>query len=238
MAARTREQDLYPPIKAFLEGQGYEVKGEIDRCDVVAVRGDEPPVIVELKQTLNFTLILQAVDRMSVSDDVYVAFRVGKKHSALWRSRRRSVIGLLRRLGLGCLTVSTRDRVEPVLDPGPYRPRGSRRRQARMLKEFFERVGDPEAGGSATRKKLTAYRQDALRCLAHLADHEVAKVSHIREQTGVVRTAVILQHNHYGWFERERRGHYKLTPAGEAAMAEWADALDSLAEIQRPADKL
>ena len=28
---------------------GYVVKGEIEDCDVVAVRGDEPPVVVELK---------------------------------------------------------------------------------------------------------------------------------------------------------------------------------------------
>ena len=44
------EADLYPPIKAFLEAQGYAVKGEIGPCDIVAVRGDEPPVVVELKE--------------------------------------------------------------------------------------------------------------------------------------------------------------------------------------------
>ena len=32
------ETDLYPPIKRFLEGQGYTVKGEIGACDVLAVR--------------------------------------------------------------------------------------------------------------------------------------------------------------------------------------------------------
>ena len=37
------EADLYAPIKAFLEAQGYRVKGEIGRCDVLAVRGDEGP---------------------------------------------------------------------------------------------------------------------------------------------------------------------------------------------------
>ena len=34
-----REHDLYPPVKAFLEAPGYAVKGEIDSCDVVAIRG-------------------------------------------------------------------------------------------------------------------------------------------------------------------------------------------------------
>ena len=33
-----REQDLYAPVKRFLEDLGYEVKGEVRGCDVVAVR--------------------------------------------------------------------------------------------------------------------------------------------------------------------------------------------------------
>ncbi len=142
------EADLYAPIKKFLTAQGYRVKGEIAACDVVAVRGDEPPVIVELKDQLNLSLILQAVDRLAVTDTVYVAFRIGGKHSASWRSRRKSILSLLRRLGLGVLTVSVRGRVEAALDPAPYRPRANTRRKARLLKEFTERVGDPEAGGS------------------------------------------------------------------------------------------
>ena len=43
------EAALYGPVKRFLEALGYEVKGEVRGCDLVARRGDEPPVIVELK---------------------------------------------------------------------------------------------------------------------------------------------------------------------------------------------
>ena len=93
------EVELYGPIKQFLEAQGYMVKGEIGPCDIVAVRGDEGPVVVELKERLNFALILQAVDRLTISDAVYIAFRVGKGHSASWRSRGKQVKRLLRRLG-------------------------------------------------------------------------------------------------------------------------------------------
>ncbi len=222
------ERDLYPPIKMFLEGQGYEVKGEIGNCDVVAVRADEAPIVVELKESLSFALILQAVDRLGATDSVYVAFRVGKKYSSMWRSRRRQVIGLLRRLGLGLITVSTRGNVVPVLDPGPYQPRVSPRRQVRLLKEFFERVGDPEVGGSAVGQRLTAYRQDALRCADYLQHSGCSKVSAIRESTQVERAGAILLDNHYGWFDRERRGHYQLSPKGLSACAEWAEALIAL----------
>jgi hypothetical protein len=64
------ESDLYAPVKALLEGQGYSVKGEVRGCDVVAVRGSEPPVIVELKRTFGIGLVLQAVNRLTLTDAV------------------------------------------------------------------------------------------------------------------------------------------------------------------------
>ncbi len=222
------EVDLYGPIKRFLEAQGYTVKGEIGRCDVVAVRGDEGPVVVELKESLNLALVLQAVDRLWVSDAVYVAFRIGKGHSASWRSRRKQVTSLLRRLGLGLLTVSARGDVVPVLDPAPYRPKSNVARRQRLLREFFERVGDPEAGGSASRQRLTAYRQDVLRCARELATEGVLKVSVVRERAEVPRAGPILRDNHYGWFDRVKTGHYDLSPKGRLDLAQWSEALDSL----------
>ena len=57
MGAMTKEgirnSDLYPPLKQFLESQNYVVKGEAQDGDVLAVRGEEAPVIVELKMSLN-----------------------------------------------------------------------------------------------------------------------------------------------------------------------------------------
>ncbi len=222
------EADLYEPIKRYLEGQGYAVKGEIDACDIVALRGEEAPVIIELKERLNLALILQGVDRLRVTDTVYLAFRVGKGQSASWRSHPKRVTALLRRLGLGLLTVSARGNVVAVLDPAPYRPRTDTRRRRRLLKEFAERVGDPEAGGSAAQKKLTAYRQDAIRCARELAASGVLKVKVIRTRTEVDRAGPILRDNHYGWFERVAVGHYQLTPRGRQELDAWSAALDGL----------
>ena len=224
------EVELYAPIKRFLENQGYIVKGEIGACDIVAVRGDDAPVIVELKERLNLALILQAVDRLTVSETVYIAFRVGKGRSASWRLRTRQVKYLLRRLGLGLLTVSARGKVKAVLDPAPYRPRANLRRRGRLLQEFTQRVGDPEPGGSAQRRRLTAYRQDALRCARELANAGVLKLSVIRERAGVPRAGQILRANHYGWFDRVKTGHYGLSPRGRRELVDWADALRNLAD--------
>lgn len=223
------EADLYAPIKQFLEAQGYAVKGEIGGCDVLAIRGDESPVIVELKERLNLALILQGVDRLTVSDCVYLAFRIGKGRSAMWRTRRKQVTSLVRRLGLGLLTVSRRGQVAAVVDPAPYRPRSNAFRRDQLLKEFSERVGDPETGGSPNGKKLTAYRQDVLRCARELDESGVLKLSVLRERTGVERAGPIVRDNHYGWFERVEVGHYELSSRGQRELAEWADALPGLA---------
>jgi hypothetical protein len=59
--ARVLETDLYLPVKAFLVAQGYEVKAEVGAADIVACRGDEDPVIVELKAAFSLTLFHQAI---------------------------------------------------------------------------------------------------------------------------------------------------------------------------------
>src|SRR4029077_12514895 len=112
-SAMSLESDLYAPVKALLEGQGYVVKGEGRGCDVVAVRGDEPPVIVELKRAFGIGLVLQGVNRLQLSDTVYLA--VGT-----WPKNMRSVRTLCRRLGVGLLVV-IEHRVEILLDPAPYK---------------------------------------------------------------------------------------------------------------------
>lgn len=215
------ESDLYPPIKRFLEAQGYEVKGEVGACDVVGVRGDEDPVVVELKERLNLALVLQAVDRMRISDTVYIAFRIGKGQSASWRTKGKQVVALVRRLGVGLLTVSARGNVVAIVDPKPYRPRKDRVRQGRLLTEFHARTGDPISGGSPSTQRLTAYRQDAVRCAIALADTGMLKASVVRDRTGVGRAGIILRDNHYGWFERVKTGYYDLTDLGAKELDHW-----------------
>ena len=40
------EVSLYPAVKRFLEAAGFDVKGEVKGCDIVAVRLDETLTIV------------------------------------------------------------------------------------------------------------------------------------------------------------------------------------------------
>ena len=203
------EAALYGPVKALLEGQGYLVKGEIVGCDVVGVRGDEPPVVVALKRAFGLALVLQGIDRLALTDAVYLA--VGD-----WPRRPSAVRKLCRRVGLGLIVVAN-ERAEVVLDPLPYRPRKNQRRTARLLDEHRRRVGDPTSGGSVRRPIMTAYRQEALRCASRL-DAGPAALRSIRAGGDVPHAARILQSNVYGWFERVERGVYALSPLGSRAL--------------------
>jgi hypothetical protein len=213
------ESDLYAPVKALLEGQGYSVKGEVRGCDVVAVRGDEPPVIVELKRAFGMGLVLQGINRLALSDAVYLA--VGA-----WPKNLRDIKKLCKRLGLGLMVV-VGERVDILLDPAPYKPRKDRRRLGRMLGEHARRIGDPTLGGSSTRVPLmTAYRQEALRCAGLLAKNGPMKIAALKLAADAPKAAAILSADYYGWFERIERGIYGLTPKGRMGLEQhgWKDA--------------
>lgn len=204
------ESDLYAPVKALLEGQGYVVKGEVRGCDVVGVRAGEAPVIVELKRVFGLALVLQGVDRLALTERVYLA--VGQ-----WPKRMKNIRKLCRRLGLGLIVVA-HERADIVIDPMPYAPRKDKRKAGRLLGEHARRVGDPNRGGSSTRvPQMTAYRQEALRC-AELLKKGPMKLVDMRAAAEVPNAARILQDDHYGWFERVERGVYRLTPAGKRGL--------------------
>lgn len=209
------ESDLYAPVKALLEGQGYSVKGEVRGCDVVGVRGGEAPVIVELKKAFGLGLVLQGVNRLTLSDTVYLA--VGT-----WPKNMRDVKKLCRRLGLGLMIVATA-RVDVVLDPLPYVPRKNKRKVGRLLGEHARRVGDPNRGGSSTKVPvMTAYRQAALRCAALLAENGPMKAAAVRTACDAPNAGAILRDDVYGWFERVERGIYAITPEGRRGLERFA----------------
>ena len=217
-----RESDLYLPLKGFLVTQNYEVKGEVHDCDVVAIRGREPPVVVELKRALNLDVVLQAVARLSLTPKVYIA--VPKQSTAL-NSRRRHVVKLLRMLGVGLLAIDPGHEpssVEVLLDPGEYRPRKSKPRQERLLGEFTRRVGDPNLGGADRRRGImTVYRQRAIAIARFLHQQPPAKASHIAAALRDPQARDILYRDVYGWFDRISPGMYALSPRGQREILLW-----------------
>ncbi|GGC70169.1 DUF2161 domain-containing phosphodiesterase [Chelatococcus reniformis] len=212
------ETALYLPVKRFLEGLGYTVKGEIGGCDIVALKGDAPPLVIigELKMSFNLELVLQGVDRLAVADEVWLAAQLsargkGRESDARFRN-------LCRRLGFGLLGVSATGRVDILVSPCAPTPRKNPRRRSRLVAEHRRRQGDPVAGGGSRAPIMTAYRQQALACAAALA------AGPLRPRDLKPRlpdASKILLRNVYGWFARADRGIYDLTDTGRAALARW-----------------
>jgi hypothetical protein len=214
------ETSLYNPVKRFLEGMGFQVKGEIGGCDLLALSADAPPIVVvcELKLQFNLELVLQGVDRAAVSDEVWLAARMsargkGRESDARFRN-------LCRRLGFGLIGVGANDHVEVLLSPAAPAPRRDTKRRSRLIVEHQRRRGDPVAGGGTRQPIMTAYRQNALACAAAMADGPKRP----RDLKVLAEKAPkILLHNVYGWFVRSERGLYDLTDAGRAALQRWPE---------------
>jgi hypothetical protein len=212
------ETTLYLPVKRFLEKLGFTVKGEVGGCDLVALSGDDPPLVVigELKLTFNLELILQAVDRAGACDEVWLAARLsargkGRESDARYRN-------LCRRLGFGMLAVTNSGDVEVIVQPATTAPRRNPKKRSRLVSEHQRRKGDPAMGGSTRAPIMTAYRQQALACAAALSVGP-RRVKDLRQ--GMPDAGKILLHNVYGWFDRAERGIYVLTDAGHAALKRW-----------------
>jgi len=219
-----KESDLYVPLKRFLESQGYEVKGEVQDCDVLAVRGDEEPVVVELKLSLNIDVVLQAVERLALTSKVYIGI---PSECAILNRRRKQIIKLIRMLGLGLVTVDPDvevGSVDVLLDPGEYRPRRSKQRREHLLGEFMRRVGDPNLGGTDKRRGImTAYRQRAIRIALFLRENGPTKASDIALALQEPRARDIVYDDVYGWFDRVSRGIYELSPRGKREIPLWQE---------------
>jgi hypothetical protein len=212
------ETSLYLPVKHFLESLGFEVKGEVCGCDVVAVDRGAPIalVICELKLSFTLDLVLQAVDRSTACDEVWVAVRA----SARGRGRESDprVKRLCRMLGVGLLSVFGSGRVEVLVEPVPWRPRLNAKRRSRILEEHRRRRGDSATGGGTRRPVMTAYRQQALQCAGAMA-HAPARPRDLKE--AIPDAPKILLRNVYGWFIRVERGVYALSETGQAALVTW-----------------
>jgi hypothetical protein len=212
------ETSLYLPVKRFLEKLGFTVKGEIGACDLVALKGDDPPLVVvcELKLSFNLELLLQAVDRAAASDEVWLAAKLsargkGRESDARYRN-------LCRRLGFGMLAVTDSGAVEVIVKPPTSAPRRDPKKRSRLIAEHQRRIGDPATGGSTRAPIMTAYRQQALACASALSGGP-RRLRDLRPQ--IPDAPKILQHNVYGWFDRAERGVYLLTDAGRAALKRW-----------------
>lgn len=224
------ERDLYGPVRDYLEGLGYEVKGEVRDCDITALRDGEL-IVVELKRGFTLELIYQALDRQRVADGVYVAVPLPRR--GYLAPHMREMQSLCRRLELGLIFVGFTQKGAPQIDVAVHpreasAPRRDKKRRLAVIREHESRTGSVNQGGVSRRKILTAYKEQALRVARLLREHGPARAEDVKGLGGPDNTAAILGRNVLGWFEREpapggRKYLYRVGPKGLEALELYRD---------------
>ena len=209
-----KETDLYEPIRAFLEEEGYQVQAEVKNCDIAAIK-DGQLVIVELKKAFNLKLVYQGLERQSLTDQVFVAIPRPKKgqREKAWKD----MLKLLKRLELGLLTValdSPLHTVDVVLEPSDSLAWKNRRKRAKVQAELENRQVDANVGGMTRRKIMTAFREKSIRLACLLEREGQVSTASLRER-GMEDYIGILSRNYDKWFKRVEKGVYTLSEKGK-----------------------
>ena len=212
-----KETDLYAPIRAFLEEEGYQVQAEVKNCDIAAVK-DGQLVIVELKKSFNLKLVYQGLERQSLTEQVFVAIPRPKKgaREKSWKD----MLKLLKRLELGLLTValdSPLQTVDVVLEPSDSIAWKNRKKREKLQAELENRQVDGNVGGMTRRKIMTAFREKSIRLACLLEKEGQVSLASLRER-GMEDFVGILSRNYDKWFKRVGKGVYALSEKGMEAL--------------------
>ena len=209
-----KETDLYEPIRAFLEEEGYQVQAEVKHCDIAAVKNGQL-VVVELKKAFNLKLVYQGLERQSLTDQVFVAIPRPKKgaREKSWKD----MLKLLKRLELGLLTValdSPLKTVDVVLEPSDSLAWKNRKKRKQVQTELENRQMDVNVGGMTRRKIITVYREKSIRLACLLEREGQVSLASLRER-GMEDYVGILSRNYDKWFQRVEKGVYGLSEKGK-----------------------
>lgn len=237
-----KESDLYYPIKNYFESLGCTVEGEVKSCDVI-VKMEEEYLAIEMKQELNFKVILQAVQRQKMFDLVYIAIPIKKINQASRIFREK--IHLLKRLGLGLLLIEPKTVVvtcvqQPIESNQRQILSANKKRKEKVIQEFEKRILKNNIGGVHQQKINTYYRQQCCQVAYYLKEKPNSAVGLMKMGLERKRTHQILYDNHYGWFERtEIRGNYQLSELGREMVKNNQEMLQKLvSESEAKTDSL
>jgi len=236
------ETDLHEPVRNYLEQNGFEVRSEVHKCDMAAVK-DSTLVVVEMKLKLNAELLCQAVDRQKLTDYVYIAIPTPEK-----KGRKKSsydMENLAKRLELGLFHVDIKTKkVTCVFEPIAYDRAiylaQAKSRTKKFFKEFNSRSVDLNKAGSVRSKLITAYKEKSLyiACCLHTAGAANIK-DIIKMGSDQYKTKDILEHNYSNWFFKIKGSDlYGLSAEGETAIKEYSVlSIKQKKEIQKNMEK-
>jgi len=219
---KTKESDMYPPIRRLLAEQGFIVRGEVKGCDIAAVK-DDVLWVVEMKLSANLTLIYQAMERQTASDWVFVAIpRPKNARDGNFRKLQK----LLKKLQLGLITVALDSPVkhaEIILFPTGRDNKVTRKAKS-LRKEIAGRMVDT-VGGITKKSVNTAYRERCVRIACLLEYKGMLRARELVNDYGCEKDAsAILRANYMGWFSKVSLGVYALSQVGAEYLKENASS--------------
>ena len=200
-----KESDLYNPVKNYFSGLGFDVKGEVCGCDLVALK-DDHLIIIELKLNFNIKLLYQATRRLSSTPYVYVAIAkpTTRQKMSFWTM----IKSLSRRLHIGLIIVD-QDSIKILNEPGKFTAKNSMKNRRTIINEFNGRKVALNTGGITGIKLETAYLEKAVHVAVILAKQKKSSASDLIKKGAPDNTYKILYQNHYNWFEKIEKGIYK-----------------------------
>lgn len=175
MAIRT-ETELYAPVKKFWEERGYVVRGEVQHCDLVAMRDGEM-IVVELKRGFSVPLLVQGIDRQRLTDRVYMAIELPQRGRAPHRLQWSEVRRLCELLSLGLLTVRFyKTKREPLVEVVCHPP--ARSTAARPAQSVAETTYEAAANTAYATAETVREAADAVYATADAAHGAAADTAY------------------------------------------------------------
>ncbi|MDE6182598.1 MAG: hypothetical protein K2F59_05295, partial [Eubacteriales bacterium] len=113
---KTKETDLFEPIKKHFIKKGYKVQGEVKNCDIICLKNEEI-LAIELKKSFNLKVLYQAMERKAFSNYVYIGIERPKNFR---KKEVKNMLKVLEKMEIGLITVamdSPTKNVDIVLEP-------------------------------------------------------------------------------------------------------------------------
>ncbi len=221
-----KEYELFPILKNYFTAQGYKVNAEVKDCDMTAVKDDEL-VIVEMKTSLNITVLYQALERKKMSPSVYIAIPRPKRD---YRKMKLKMKNLISKLDLGLIVIDMVNKglevlVEPQVNPSQ---RINGKKKSKLITEINNRSVDENIGGKNRTKVLTAYKELGVALCVVINMEGRVDTKTLREKYGFdIKTTQYLHTNFFRWYKKVGKGIYELSKEGKEILksAEYINAV-------------
>lgn len=144
-----KESELFEPVKKLLLDIGCEkVYGEVGSCDVLGIQGASN-FIVELKVSLSFKVIDQAMDRLRVGHYVYIA--IPKRKNPIPNC----VKHLLQTYKIGLIEVGKRS--TKVSIPARFNRIANKRKAYKRIRRLIKPYSESQIGGVKSGECVSDY---------------------------------------------------------------------------------